>query len=346
MRSSHFRSIGGIFIALKISRAMTVGAWCVAILLALALAAPVRAQITIVVQEPPVPGFSNSYPWFNEVPQYQGDQSFQWFMANHPDIAGALARDPGLLYNANWRSEFPALEQYLANHPYEWQALNGEYWSEGPAETQWGDYDSEHQWRDAYWWHQNDPNWFYDNHQDWVSLDSRWLAEDGAYDPQHNWHYGEWWYNQNPNWVTSNHPAWLTEHPNWEQPAEQQNYRQQHATVQQNQPQRNLQPPQATSPQDQRSRQNQQNQQRAIDQRQASLRHQSTVRQENQQKQSAQREQAQAAHQEARRAAVQPSHDQRQVHERQSQPRQENADLRHDQKSAHRQAENGDRHTE
>jgi hypothetical protein len=70
------------------------------------------------------------------------------------------------------------------------------------------------------------------------------------------------------------------------------------------------------------------------------------VRQENQQKQLAEREQAQAAHQEARRAAVQPSHGQRQVHEPQSQPRQEKADLRHAQKNAHQQAENGDRHTD
>ena len=330
MRSPHFRSIGNVFIALKISRAMTVGAWCAAILLALAMAPPARAQVTTLFQEPPVPGFSNSYPWFNEVPQYQGDQSFQWFMANHPDIAGALARDPGLLYNANWRSQFPALEQYLANHPYEWQALNGEYWSEGPAETPWGDYDSAHNWRDAYWWHQNDPNWFYDHHQDWASLDSRWLAEDGAYDPQHDWHYGEWWYNQNPNWVTTNHPDWLTEHQNWEKPAEQQNYRQQHAMVQENQPQRNLQPPQATQPQNQHSRQNQQNQQRAIDQRQASL-----------QQQQASREQPQSTHQHDQRAAQQQAHQQQPAHEQQSQPPRERTPAKHEQKDARRQDGNG-----
>jgi hypothetical protein len=181
---------------------------------------------------PQVSGFSNDYPWFNDVAQYQGDQSFRWFLANHPNIAQALSRNPGLLYNARWRSRVPALQQYLANHPYEWQALNGQDWANGPAETQWGDYDNQHQWRDAYWWHQNNPNRFYDNHQEWASLDSRWLDEDGAYDQQRRWHYGEWWYNQNANWVTANHPNWLNEHRNWEGEAEQQNYRQQHEMMQ------------------------------------------------------------------------------------------------------------------
>jgi len=183
---------------------------------------------------PQVPGFSNNYPWFNEVTQYQGNQSFQWFLANHPNIAETLARSPGLLYDANWRSRFRSLQQYLANHPYEWEELNGENWAEGPAQTQWGAYDDQHQWRDAYWWHQNNPNSFYDNHQDWASLDSRWLDEDGAYDQQRRWHYGEWWYNQNQNWVTSNHPNWLREHQNWEGHEEQQNYRQQHAMLEPN----------------------------------------------------------------------------------------------------------------
>lgn len=90
MRSPQFRSIGKVFVALKLFRAMRVGAWCAALLFALAVAPPARAQATILFQEPPVPGFSNSYPWFNDFPQYQGDQSLQWFMTNHPDIAGAV----------------------------------------------------------------------------------------------------------------------------------------------------------------------------------------------------------------------------------------------------------------
>jgi hypothetical protein len=214
MRALHFHSIG------------TLLTWCGAILLTFGIAAPAMAEFSM----PQVPGFSNNYPWFNEVTQYQGNQSFQWFLAHHPNIAEPLARNPQLLYDANWRSRFPSLQQYLANHPYEWQELAGENWAEGPTQTQWGAYDDQHRWRDAYWWHQNNPNWFYDN-QDWASLDSRWLDEDGAYDQQHRWHYGEWWYNQNPNWVMRNHPNWLREHPNWEGREEQQNYRKQHAML-------------------------------------------------------------------------------------------------------------------
>ncbi len=255
-----------------------------------AFAQSASAQITIQLGGPAVPGFSNNYPWFNDVPQYQGDQSFRYFMAYHPQIARALSRDPGLLYNAGWRSQYPALEQYLANHPYAWQALNGEYWSNGPAETQWGDYDNG-QWRDAYWWHQNNPAWFYDHHVNWASLDSRWLSQDGAYDDQRQWHYGEWWYNQNPGWVKTNHPTWLTRNQRWEEPSVQQRYREHHPTIQENQPQRNRQP--------QKPNVQRENSSRTVDQRQTSLERQQAVHQENQRQQQANREQAQASRQES-----------------------------------------------
>ena len=213
--------------------------WMGAILFGLAIAGPASAQVQVRIEfgRPQAYGFSNNYPWFNDVPQYQGDQSFQYFLAYHPDIARALSRNPGLLYNAAWRSDNPALEDYLASHPYVWEALNNANWATGPAQTRWGYYDNQRQWRDAYWWHQNDPSWFYDNHQDWSSLDSRWLIQDGAYDQQRRWHYGEWWYNQNPGWVTTNHPMWLSQNQNWSTPSVQQAYRQRHAMVALNQQQ-------------------------------------------------------------------------------------------------------------
>jgi hypothetical protein len=264
--------------------------WVGVALFALAIAAPASAlaqtQITIAFGRPQARGFSNNYPWFNDVSQYPGNQSFQYFLAYHPDIAQALSVNPGLLYNAAWRSENPALQEYLDSHPYEWQALNNANWSTGPAETQWGYDDSQHQWRDAYWWHQNDPNWFYDNHQDWASLDSRWLVQDGAYDQQNRWHYGEWWYNQNPTWVTTNHPVWLSEHQNWSSAPEQQSYRRGHAMP----------------------AQNAQNQPRAMDQRQANLRPQSNMRQENRpQPQQASRQQLGRPAQQASRQQTRPA---------------------------------------
>src|SRR3984893_14327500 len=301
---------------------LTVAGICAAAMVfALAIATPAQAQITIQFGGQQVPGFSNNYPWFNDVPQYQGDQSFRYFLAYHPNIARALSRNPSLLCDANWRSQYPALEQYLENHPYEWQALNGEYWSEGPAQTQWGDYDNQRNWHDAYWWHQNNPSWCYDTHANWASLDSRWRDEDGAYDQQRQWHYGEWWYNQNPNWVTNNHPNWLREHQNWERPAEQQNYRQQHAMIQADQQQRDFQQQQATQ-HERNQLQNQQNQQRAIDQRQANLQQQQTMRLENQHQQQMNRQQNQQNQQRAidqRQANLQQQQTMRQENLRQQQ---------------------------
>lgn len=221
--------------------------WLGAALFALAIAAPAPAQVTIQIGTPQVPGFSNYYPWFNDVPQYQGDQTFRWFLANHPNIAEALSRNPSLLYDANWRSQYPGLEQYLASHPYEWQALNDEYWSTGPAETPWGDYDDEHQWRDAYWWHQNNPDWFYDNHPDWVSLDPRWRDRDGDYDQQHVWHYGQWWYQKDPGWVNTHHPNWIKQHENWTTHAAKQHTQPQNQRQQAAQEQNQRRPEQATT---------------------------------------------------------------------------------------------------
>jgi len=270
--------------------------WLGAIAVGFVIAGPARADFAM----PEVPGFSNNYPWFNSVSQYPGDQSFQYFLAYHPNIAQALARNPSLLYNARWRYQFPALEQYLANHPDEWQALSGEDWAEGSPETSWGGYDQEHHWRDAYWWHANDPNWFYDNHQDWSSLDSRWLTQDGAYDAQHQWHYGEWWYNQNPNWVTAHHPNWLAEHRDWGVASEQQSYRKQHAMRAPNQDSRRqvsaVEQASTRQPNVGRTVQHPQeikathvSQQRAIDQRQASLQHQQSIQQMNERQHQAQR---------------------------------------------------------
>jgi hypothetical protein len=95
--------------------------WFGAMLFALAISAPANAQFSMLQ----VPGFSNDYPWFNEAPRYQGNQSFQYFLAYHPNIARALSRNPGLLYNANWRSQVPAPQEYLTNHTDEWQQLLG-----------------------------------------------------------------------------------------------------------------------------------------------------------------------------------------------------------------------------
>ena len=69
--------------------------WLGAALFTLVIAAPAPAQVTIQIGAPQVPGFSNYYPWFNDVPQYQGDQTFRWFLANHPNIARRTCTESG-----------------------------------------------------------------------------------------------------------------------------------------------------------------------------------------------------------------------------------------------------------
>ncbi len=311
--------------------------WFGAALFALAIATSASAQVTIQFGGPQVPGFSNYYPWFNDVPQYQADQSFRWFLANHPNVARELARNPGLLYNANWRRQHPQLEQYLASHPYVWQALNNEYWATGPAETQWGDYDDQHQWRDAYWWHQNNPDWFYNNHQDWASLNPRWRDRDGDYDQQHVWHYGQWWYQQDPNWVKTRHPDWLRQHQNWTNQATQQQNQQRQATREQQQ--RNLQQQQAAHEQNQQNQQQNQQRQAAREQQQRNLQQQQAAHEQNQQNQQQNqqrqvtREQQQRNPKQQQAAQPQDQHNQRQqaVREQNQKPEQAAARQEHQQ---------------
>ncbi len=103
-------------------------------------------------------------------------------------------------------------------HP-QWAVMDPQWLSED------GDYDNDNNWHDAYWWHQNDPDFFYANHPEWISWQPDWRNQDGAYDAQHNWHYGQWWYNQNPGWVSANHPNWISQHRNWANHSEPQDHR-------------------------------------------------------------------------------------------------------------------------
>ena len=260
--------------------------WLGAVVFAVAIATSASAQVNIDISGPPVPGFSNYYPWFNDVPQYSGEQSFRWFLAHHPNVARELARNPALLYDANWRRQHPQLEQYFATHPQVWAMLNGDYWATGPAETQWGDYDDQHQWRDAYWWHEYDPDRFYDSHPDWVSLDPRWRDHDGDYDQSHVWHYK---------------PQNRTNQANQQQDRERQASREQQ--------QRNDQQHQQSEQQD-RQRQQQQNQQNEQATRE---------QQQNQQKQRQNQQEQSMREQPQRGAESQPSAERQPAPEKQQQ---------------------------
>jgi hypothetical protein len=119
---------------------------------ALAIVVPAFAQYSDATSYPA--GYPANYPWFtNDV----RSQSFQQFLASDPRDAQEIAPNPQVIYDRNWRMQHQPVESYFQSHPEVWDWLQ-----------QWGDYDSQHQWHDAYWWHQNNRHWFYTNHPRWV----------------------------------------------------------------------------------------------------------------------------------------------------------------------------------
>jgi hypothetical protein len=102
--------------AIKRTTAMVLGA-----LLALALATPAATAQSI-----QIPGFPANFPWFTNVPQAQ---TFEQFLANHPDDRRELADNPGLLYDPNCRAQHQQLQYFLQTHPDVWARLR----SQGPG---------------------------------------------------------------------------------------------------------------------------------------------------------------------------------------------------------------------
>src|ERR1700686_5229894 len=85
-------------------------------ILVLAVAAPAFAQLQI-------PGFPINFPWFTNVPQAQ---TFEQFLANHPDDQRELAQNPGLIYDPNWRAQHRQLQYFLQTHPDVWEGLKSQ----------------------------------------------------------------------------------------------------------------------------------------------------------------------------------------------------------------------------
>jgi hypothetical protein len=94
-----------------------------------------------------------------------------------------------MIYDENWRMQHPQLQAFMQANPNVWTWLE-----------QWGEYDTQNQWHDAYWWHQNNRQWFYNNRPEWVSYDSQWRNQDGDYDSQRSWHDAYWWHRNNRDW--------------------------------------------------------------------------------------------------------------------------------------------------
>ncbi len=75
------------------------------------------------------------------------------------------------------------------------------------AQAEEGEYDNQHQWHDADWWHKKHPNWSNKHHPEWAKHHPEW-RNDGDFDDQHHWHDRDWWVQNRGDWVREHHPDW------------------------------------------------------------------------------------------------------------------------------------------
>lgn len=116
-----------------------------------------------------------------------------------------LRRNPGLRQHPQWldnptyRKNHPLIIKWLEQHPYVLRESREE-----------GMWDPDGRWRDSFWWHQNDPDEFWENHPEWAERHQDWRgANDGDWDDQHNWRARNWWIEHHRDWVEDHHPGWL-----------------------------------------------------------------------------------------------------------------------------------------
>ncbi len=95
------------------------------------------------------------------------------YLANHPQTASELQKNPSLIYNANWRSKHPHLEEWLNNHPNDWKAMR----QPSSWQDRYGAWDQKNnQWHDQDWWYHNQPQWAHEHHPEWWQQNKDWQS--------------------------------------------------------------------------------------------------------------------------------------------------------------------------
>jgi hypothetical protein len=89
------------------------------------------------------------------------------YLNEHPNMAAKVRANPSLLYDKQFREAHPELQQFMQTHPQVYERMD---------QRGLGAYDSSHTWRDANWWHQNDPGWAAKNHPEWAASHPEWAA--------------------------------------------------------------------------------------------------------------------------------------------------------------------------
>ncbi|MHB8382032.1 MAG: hypothetical protein ACYDC3_06790 [Candidatus Binataceae bacterium] len=150
-------------------------------------------------------------PAFAQMNPGQADSEFSRFLHNHPNEARQLQSNPGLIDDHGWINKHPGLHTYLMNHPHVRDSLRGQGGGMmgeagrmggpgmmgGPGGRGDGDYDANHQWHNAQWWQQNNPQQWRQNHPQWAQNHPHW-GNDGDYDEHHQWQNAQWWQQHHP----------------------------------------------------------------------------------------------------------------------------------------------------
>jgi hypothetical protein len=125
-------------------------------------------------------------------------QKMNKYLDEHPNMAAKVRADPSLLYDQQFRQAHPSLQIYMQNHPEVYQRME---------QRGLGAYDSNHVWRSAGWFHDNDPAWLAHNHPEWAANHPEWGANHPGFDANH-----AAWVNNHPV-ADANHAAWVNNHP-------------------------------------------------------------------------------------------------------------------------------------
>ncbi len=114
----------------------------------------------------------------------------EYWHANHPEWV--------YRYHPEWAVE--RQEWWLADHRSHPEWFGSPYWRRYPVWT-YGAYDRGHVWREAGWWRERQPAWFYAHHPEWAEPYPRWIREDHGRHPE--WFHSSYWSEHPRDW---NHP--------------------------------------------------------------------------------------------------------------------------------------------
>lgn len=114
----------------------------------------------------------------------------QYWHERHPDWV--------YRYHPEWAVE--RQEWWELDHEQHPDWFMSPFWEQYPVWT-YGDYDDNHVWHYAGWWHERNPAWFYAHHPGWAEVYPGWMRRDHEGHPE--WFRSAYWQEHRHDW---NHP--------------------------------------------------------------------------------------------------------------------------------------------